>query len=88
MVADPGQPLDHGGDAAKRPVVGVEAVRAGTLPQRLVDDVQLRIRQAWGRSGRTGAAQRHLPARAPAGVPAADVLAGDAQFAGDLGLGR
>jgi hypothetical protein len=28
MVADPGQPLDHAGDAGQGPVVGVEAVRA------------------------------------------------------------
>ncbi len=39
MVADPGQPLDHGGDARQGPVVGVEAVGAGTLPERLVDAV-------------------------------------------------
>src|SRR5215218_1604958 len=31
MVADPGQPLDHAGDAGKGPVVGVEPVRAGAL---------------------------------------------------------
>src|SRR5215207_582591 len=37
MVGDPGQPFDHGGDAGKGPVVGVEAVRAGALAQRLVD---------------------------------------------------
>ena len=48
MVADPGQPLDHRGDAGKGPVVGVEAVRAGTLPERLVDGGTLGLRQAWG----------------------------------------
>src|SRR5512132_1329311 len=37
MVGDPGHPLDHGGDALKGPVVGVEAVGAGTLPERLVN---------------------------------------------------
>src|SRR5262245_6975537 len=37
MVGDPGQPLDHRGDAGKGPVVGVEAVRAGALAKRLVD---------------------------------------------------
>src|SRR5215213_7478196 len=31
MVADPGQPLDHGRDPDKGPVVGVEPVDAGTL---------------------------------------------------------
>jgi len=39
MVADPGELLDHGPDTLKGPVVGVEAVRAGTLPERLVDAV-------------------------------------------------
>lgn len=36
MVAGPGGLLDHGGDAGKGPVVGVEAVRLGTLAQRLL----------------------------------------------------
>src|SRR5512132_1634149 len=40
MVDDPRQLLDHRRDSGKGPVVGVEAVRAGTLPQRLVDAVQ------------------------------------------------
>src|SRR6266496_3885801 len=87
MVGDPGQLLDHGGDALKRPVVGWEAVRAGTLPQRLVDGVELGVGQARGGSGRAGAAQRLGPASSPLGVPAADVLPSDAEGAGDLGLG-
>jgi hypothetical protein len=37
MVGDPGELLDHGPDAGQGPVVGVKAVRAGTLPERLVD---------------------------------------------------
>ena len=87
MVGDPGQLLDHGGDAGKCPLVGVEPVRAGTLPERLVDGDELGIGQARGRPGGADAAQRLLPARAPARVPAADVLVGDAELAGDLGLG-
>jgi hypothetical protein len=87
MVGDAGQPLDHDGDAVKGPVVGVEAVRAGTLPERLVDQVQLPGGQPWGVPGRAGAAQRLQPTLAPLGVPAADVLAGDPEGAGDLGLG-
>src|SRR5918994_7352935 len=87
MVADPGQPLDHGGDARKGPVVGVEAVGAGALAQRLVDGGKLGLRQARGVPGGATACQRVGPAGAPLGVPAADVLPGDAQFAGDLGLG-
>src|SRR4029450_13278657 len=46
MVGHPRALLAHGGGSGKRPVVGVEAVRPGTLAQRLVDDVQLGIRQA------------------------------------------
>jgi hypothetical protein len=80
MVADPGQPLDHGSGAGKRPVVGVEAVRPGTLAQLLVG-------QARGGPGGAGATQRLLPARLPPAVPAADVLPGDAELVGDLGLG-
>src|SRR6266542_6489082 len=37
--------------------------------------------------GRAGAAQRLQPTRSPLGVPAADVLAGHPELAGDLGLG-
>src|SRR6266704_480011 len=55
MVADPGELLDHAGDAGKGPVVAVEAVRAGTLPQRLVNGGKLGIRQARARPRRPGA---------------------------------
>jgi len=58
MMGDPGQLLDGSGDAGKRPVVGVEAVRAGTLAQRLLDGGKLGVGQARGRPGRTGAAAR------------------------------
>src|SRR6266498_4658333 len=52
MVANPGHPLDHGRHARKRPVVGAEAVRAGTLAQCLVDGGKLGVGQARGGSGR------------------------------------
>src|SRR6266542_1295793 len=87
MVGDPGEPLDHGGHAGKGPVVAVEAVAAGALAQRLVDGGKLSIGQARGVPGGAGAAQRLQPARLPPGVPAADVLAGHPEGAGDLGLG-
>jgi len=87
MVAGPGQPLDHGGDALKGPVVGVEAVGAGALAQHLVDGDTLGVRQARVRPGGTGAAQGVQSAGLPTGVPAADVLAGHTELAGDLGLG-
>src|SRR6266540_4051446 len=87
MVGDPGQPFDHGGDAGQGLVVGVEAVRAGALAQRLVDGGTLGLRQARVRPGGTAACQRVGPAGAPQGVPAAGVLAGDTKLVGDLGLG-
>src|SRR4029450_11196476 len=46
MVGDPSQLLDHGGHTVKGPVVGVEAVRAGALAQRLVNGGELLIGQA------------------------------------------
>src|SRR5205809_1741440 len=87
MVGDAGQPLDHDGDTVKGPVVGVEAMRAGTLPERLVDQVQSLGGQPWGVPGRAAACQRLQPTLAPLGVPAADVLAGDPEGAGDFCLG-
>ena len=87
MVGDPSQLFDHGGDAGKGPVVGVEAVGAGTRAERLVDGGKLLVRQARGRPSGAGAAQRLQPAGAPLGVPAAGVLPGHTQLAGDLGLG-
>src|SRR5512132_435203 len=87
MVGDPGQLLDHGADAGQGPVVGVKAVGAGTLPERLVNDGKLLVRQARGVPGGAGAAQPLQAAGLPLGVPAADVLAGHPELAGDLGLG-
>src|SRR6266540_2298989 len=80
VVGDPGELLDHRGDALKGPVVGVEAVRAGALPQRLVDRLQLLVGQAGRRPGGAGAAPRVGPPLAPLGVPAAGVLAGGTPF--------
>src|SRR5215212_1954260 len=87
MVGDTGPLLDHGGDARKGPVVGVEAVGPGALAERLVQVVALLVRKARRRPGGAAAGQRLQSVRLPAGVPAADVLAGDAQLVGDLGLG-
>jgi len=52
-----------------------------------VDSGKLGTRHARVRAGGAGAAQRLQAAHLPAGVPAADVLPGHAQLAGDLGLG-
>src|SRR6266581_6411072 len=87
VVGDPGQPPDHGGDAGLGPVVGVEAMGAGALAQGLIDGGELGVGQARRGAGGAGAAQRLGPARLPLGVPAAGVLPGDAEGAGDLGLG-
>jgi hypothetical protein len=87
MIGDPGQLLDHGPDARQGPVVGVEAVREGAFAQRLVDTVQLLVGQAPGVPRRASAAQRLQPTDTPQRVPAADVLAGHAELADDLGLG-
>src|SRR5829696_10020821 len=87
MVAGPGEPLDHGGDAGQGPVVGVEAVRAGALAQRGIQVVELPVVKARVGPGGAAAGQRLQPALSPAGVPAADVLAGHPELAGDLGLG-
>src|SRR6266571_556175 len=87
VVGDPGEPPDHAGDPVEGPVVGVEAVGAGALAERLVDGGELGVGQAQRGAGGAGAAQRLGPARVPADVPAADVLPGDAEGAGDLGLG-
>src|SRR5215207_62491 len=87
MVAGPGEPLDHGGDALKGPVVGVEAAGAGALAQRGIQVVELLAVKARFGPGRAAACQRLQPALSPAGVPAADVLPGHTELAGDLGLG-
>src|SRR5215217_6911408 len=87
MIGDPGLLLDHARDPGQGPVVGVKPVHAGALPERLPDGIKLGLRQSRGMSGRAGAAQPVQPAGAPLGVPAADVLAGDAELVGDLGLG-
>jgi hypothetical protein len=68
-------------------VVSVEAVGAGTLAQRLVDGGTLGVQQARIRPGGTAACQCVQPTVAPSGMPAADVLPGDTQLVGDLGLG-
>src|SRR5215207_7313781 len=82
VVGDPGDLLDHRGDALKGPVVGVEAVRLGALSERLTDRLKLSIGQARSVPGRSGTAQRLRPARAPAPMPAADVLPRDTESAG------
>jgi predicted enzyme related to lactoylglutathione lyase len=49
--------------------------------------VELLVVKARVGPGGTAACQRLQPTLSPAGVPAADVLAGHAELAGDLGLG-
>jgi hypothetical protein len=66
MVAVTGPPLDHGGDAGKGPVVGVEPMRAGALAQRLVQVVELLVVKARVGPGGAAACQRLQPALSPA----------------------
>src|SRR5215213_3191472 len=87
VVGDPGDLLDHRGDARKGPVVGVEAMRPGALSERMADRLKLSLGQARSVPGRASAVQRLRPTRAPAPMPAADVLPRDTESAGDLGLG-
>jgi hypothetical protein len=68
-------------------VIGVEPVHSGASPERLLEVGKLGVGQARGVPGRAGATQRIPPAHAPAGVPAAGVLAGDAELVSDLSLG-
>src|SRR5215211_3770437 len=87
MVAVTGPLLDHGGNALKGPVVGVEPMGPGALAQRGIQVVELLVVKAPVGPGRATACQRLQPTRLPTGVPAADVLAGHPEGAGDLGLG-
>jgi hypothetical protein len=75
LVSAPGEPLDHGGDAHKGPVVGVEAVRAAALAHRLVDGGELLAGQARGRPGRASAPHSLQAAGVPAGLPLSVSLA-------------
>jgi hypothetical protein len=43
MVAHPGQPLDHDGDALQRPQLPGEPIRGGALQQGLLDPGELLI---------------------------------------------
>src|SRR5215207_6543144 len=61
MVAGPGEPLDHGGDALKGPVVGVEAAGAGALAQRGIQVVELLVVKARVGPGRAAAASAASP---------------------------
>jgi hypothetical protein len=87
MVAHPGDLLDHASDAGKGPVDGVEAMRTGTLEQRLLDLGELGGRQLGIRAGGTAAAQGVHTALLEAGVPDMGALAADTELMGDLGPG-
>src|SRR5215216_5193415 len=78
VVGDPGDLLDHRGDARKGPVVGVEAVPLGALSEGMADRLKLSLGQTRSVPGRSGTVPRLRPARAPAPMPAADVLPGAA----------
>jgi hypothetical protein len=87
VVGDAGPLQDHLGHAGQGPLVGVVAVRAGAGQQGLFDLVELVGGQARPAAGAVGAMQGFGPACLPASVPDQSGLTGDAQGAGDLGLG-
>src|SRR6266511_422284 len=89
MVADPGGLLDHDSDAGQGPVVGVEAVRTGALAQRLLDAMAVSWAGDRRECGPVGPALRSAssPPWRQRACQRADVLAGNAKRADDIGLG-
>jgi hypothetical protein len=85
VVAHPGQPPDHLGDAVQRPQLALKPVGGGALQQGLLDVPKLVVRQAWGGPGRAAALQGARATGLPGSVPGACGLAGDAELAGDPG---
>jgi hypothetical protein len=86
-MTHPGKPLDHHGDPLKGPQVGVEPGCHGALQQNLLDLGELDVGHLGVGAGWPAAAQGVHAALGEAAMPAADGLRGDAQLAGDLGLG-
>jgi hypothetical protein len=86
VVADPGQALDHGGDAVESPQLPDKAVSGGALQQGLLDLGELGVGELRAGTGRAAAAQAVDSLGLPALIPEVDALAGDAELAGDLGL--
>jgi hypothetical protein len=86
VVADPGQALDHGGDALQGPQLPGEPVGARTFQQGLLDPVELAVGQPRRRPGRALAVQADGAGGLPTPIPQMHALARDAELAGDLGL--
>ena len=86
MVPHPGHPLDHLGDALKRPQVVVEPGRHRPAVQHPADLAQLGGSKP-GRLALAGGAHPRRTAVAPTLPPAAGGLRRDAQLASDLGPG-
>ena len=86
VMAHPGDTPDDHCDAVKSPQVGVEAVGLGPLQQGLLSLLELGIGQLGGAARCATAMQAGGAVGLPAGMPAADGLAGDAQGAGDFSL--
>jgi hypothetical protein len=86
VVAHAGHVLDDQRDALQRPQLAGKSAGDRVTLQRLLDLGERLVGQAWGGAGRPFAAQRTRSASAPAAMPGAHRLAGDAELAGDLGL--
>jgi hypothetical protein len=65
MMADPGEVLDHRGDAVQRPQLAGEPVGRGAFQERLLNCGELLVREPGRGPGRSSAAQRacHRSAR-------------------------
>jgi hypothetical protein len=72
MVAHPGHPLDHHGDAVKGPQLPEEPVHGRPFQQGLLDLGELGVQQPWRWAARPAALQAFAAAGLPAGMPDAD----------------
>ena len=87
VVSDAGQPFDHLRHPRQRPQIRGKAAGTSARKQGPLEIGELPWRDSRGPARRAAAAQPVLATLLPAAIPAADVLAADAQLAGDLCLG-
>jgi hypothetical protein len=88
MVLDPKFPLDHDGDPALGPAVGLETGRCGTPPEDPEELAPLGAAQGGRPTGGGAALQAAKPFLLQALLPPGHRGAADSQLPGKLGLGR